>query len=83
MKYVPAFFLGIVVSFIGLVISATIFQALFFNGSVESSFHAVTQGLLLFLIVVIVVCTSLVLEAIKNIKTKSGDNSLGSSTTTK
>lgn len=78
MKYVPAFFLGIVVSFIGLVISATVFQSLFFNGSVESSFHAVTQGLLLFLIVVIVVCTALILEAIKDMKIKNRDNFLGS-----
>jgi len=66
--------IGIVVAFIGFLVSAFVFEGIFFNGSVESSFHAMTQGLLMFVIILIVVCTSLILDAIKEGKTKNSDS---------
>ena len=74
---------GIVVAFIGFLVSALIFAKIFDNGSVEGSFHAMTYGLLMFLIILIVACTSLILDAIKELKTENHNNFVSSSTTLK
>lgn len=73
MKGIGGALLGtIAIFFLSLIVVAPIISNIGYS-SVEGSYHAVTHALLLSLIFIVIVCTIMVLEEMKNI----GSNSEG------
>ena len=60
----------IAIFFLSLIVIAPIISNIGYS-SVEGSYHAVTHALLLSLIFIVIVCTIIILEEIKNTKSDS------------
>ena len=67
LKYLKNLLIGVIVTFLGFFSAANI-SRFFYNGSAESSFHSFTQGFVIFIIFLLVFCTTLILDKLSDIE---------------